>query len=59
MKGSNAHPTELTCFLLTVHAGYLYVSVTHRTLRWVFKCVQAINACVHTLDLGLYSDPKE
>jgi len=49
--GSNTLPTELTCFPFTVHAGRLYVSVTHRTLTWAsgsFKCAQVLNACVHT-----------
>ena len=44
-----------------VHAGCVFGAVNHPSRTWTsgsFECVPW-NACVHRLDLGLYSHPKE
>ena len=45
----------------SVHAGCVFVAGIHLSRTWMsesFESVQS-NACVHRLDLGLYSHPKE
>ena len=44
-----------------VHAGCVFVAGIHSSRAWLSGSFQSVwsNACVHRLDLGLYSHPKE
>ena len=48
-------------FLWMVHAGCVFVAGIHPPRTWTSGSVETVrwNACVHRLDLGLYSHPKE
>ena len=44
-----------------VHAGCVFVAGIHPSRTWMSGSFESVqwNACVHRLDLGLYSHPKE
>ena len=44
-----------------VHAGCVFVAGIHPSKTWMLASFESVrwNACVHRLDLGLYSHPKE
>ena len=44
-----------------VHAGCVFVAGIHLSRTWTSGSFESVqwNACVHRLDLGLYSHPKE
>ena len=44
-----------------VHAGCVFVAGIHPSRTWISGSFGSVrwNACVHRLDLGLYSHPKE
>ena len=44
-----------------VHAGCVFVASIHPSRTWMSGSFESVwwNACVHRLDLGLYSHPKE
>ena len=47
--------------LWLVHAGCVFVAGIHQSRIWMSGSFESVwwNACVHRLDLGLYSHPKE
>ena len=44
-----------------VHAGCVFVVNIHPSRTWISGCFESVrwNACMHRLDLGLYTNPKE
>ena len=44
-----------------VHAGCVFVAGLHPSRTWMSESLESVqwNACVHRLDLGLHSHPKE
>ena len=44
-----------------VHAGCVFVAGIHPSRTWMLGSFEFVwcNACVHRIDLGLYSHPKE
>ena len=47
--------------LWMVHVGYVFIASIHPSRTWMSGSFESVrgNACVHRLDLGLYSHPKE
>ena len=58
---SFSHRGSHISFLWMVHAGCVFVAGIHPSRTWMSGSFESVrwNTCVHRLDLGLYSHPKE